>query len=82
MNFEPAFNILGDDEDYIYSAEMLKMICPSAVGDYVKIIFLDTVYANPDRHTFNFGILRVADTGEVLCLAPNFDNNIALIAKG
>ena len=82
VNFEPAFNILGDDEDYIHSVEMLKMICPSAVGDYVKMIFLDTVCANPDRHTFNFGILRDADTGKVLGLAPNFDNNMALIAKG
>ena len=56
VNFEPAFNILGDDEDYIKSAEMLKMICPDAVGDYVKMVFLDTICANPDRHTFNFGL--------------------------
>ncbi len=26
VNFEPAFNILGDDEDYIKSVEMLKSI--------------------------------------------------------
>ena len=82
VNFEPAFNILGDDEDYIKSVEMLKMMCPDAVGDYVKMLFLDTICANPDRHTFNFGLLRDADTGKILGLAPNFDNNMALISRG
>lgn len=82
VNFEPAFNILGDDEDYIKTVEMLKMICPDAVGDYVKMLFLDTICANPDRHTFNFGVLRDTDTGEILGLAPNFDNNMALISRG
>ena len=82
VNFEPAFSILGDDEDYIKSVEMLKMICLDAVCDYVRMLFLDTVCANPDRHTFNFGILRDADTGEILGLAPNFDNNMALISRG
>ena len=33
VNFEPAFNILGDDEDYIKTVEMLKEICPDAIGD-------------------------------------------------
>lgn len=82
VNFEPAFNILGDAEDYIKTVEILKMICPDAVGDYVKMLFLDTICTNPDRHTFNFGVLRDADTGEILGLAPNFDNNMALISRG
>lgn len=82
VNFEPAFNILGYDEDYIKAVEMLKMVCPDAVGDYVKMLFLDTICANPDRHTFNFGVLRDVDSGEVLGLAPNFDNNMALISRG
>ena len=82
VNFEPAFNILGDDEDYIKTVEMLKVVCPDAIGDYVNMLFLDTICANPDRHTFNFGVLRDADSGEILCLAPNFDNNMALISRG
>ena len=82
VNFEPAFNILGDDEDYIKTVEMLKSICPDAIGDYIKMLFLDTICANPDRHTFNFGVLRNADSGEILGLAPNFDNNMALISRG
>ena len=35
-----------------------------------------------DRHTGNFGLLRDVKTGEILSLAPNYDNNIALIANG
>ena len=82
VNFEPAFAFMGDNEDYIETLEKLKLICPGAVGDYVKMLFLDTICANPDRHTFNFGILRDTQSGKVLGLAPNFDNNIALISRG
>ena len=82
VNFEPAYSLLGDDEDYIKTLEMLKELCPDAVGDYVKMLFLDTICANPDRHTFNYGVLRDADSGKVLGLAPNFDNNMALISRG
>lgn len=82
VNFEPAFAFMGDNEDYIETVEMLKAICPEAVEDYVKMLFLDTICANPDRHTFNFGVLRDTDSGEILGLAPNFDNNMALISRG
>lgn len=82
VNFEPAYSLLGDDEDYIKTLKMLKKLCPDAVGDYVRMLFLDTICANPDRHTFNYGVLRDADSGRVLGLAPNFDNNMALISRG
>ena len=35
-----------------------------------------------DRHTENFGFMRDAYTGEIVSLAPNYDNNIALISRG
>lgn len=50
--------------------------------DYVKMIFLDTLVANPDRHTFNYGILRNSENGNIIGFAPNFDNNRALISRG
>ena len=37
---------------------------------------------NMDRHTENFGLLRDVETGNVISLGPNYDNNIALISKG
>lgn len=34
------------------------------------------------KDTFNYGLLRDVNTGEILNLAPNFDNNLALISRG
>ena len=82
VNFESAYSFVGDNEDYIDNVNALRRLCPDSVGDYVKMLFLDTICANPDRHTFNYGILRNTDTGEIIGLAPNFDNNMALISKG
>lgn len=82
VNFEPASTFMGDNEDYLAVVKALEKICPEAIEDYVKMIFLDTVTANPDRHTNNFGLLRDTKTGKFIGLAPNFDNNMALIARG
>ena len=82
VNFEPAFSFMNDTEDYIATLNVLRDLCPDGIGDYVQMLFLATVCANPDRHTFNFGILRNTETGDVLGLAPNFDNNMALISRG
>ncbi len=80
--FEPAFSFMGDEEDYEKVTKKLKELCPRAIPDYVRMIFLDTVTANPDRHTGNFGLMRDAETGDLLELAPNFDNNMGLISRG
>ena len=82
VNFEPASTFMGDNEDYIDVVKALEKLCSHAITDYVKMIFLDTICANPDRHTNNFGLLRDVKTGELLGLAPNYDNNMALIARG
>ena len=82
VNLEPASTFMGDNEDYGDVVKALEKICPNAIPDYIKMIFLDTVCANPDRHTNNFGLLRDVKTGELLGLAPNYDNNMALIARG
>ena len=82
VNFEPASAFMGDNEDYFDVIESLERLCSKAIPDYIRMIFLDTVCANPDRHTNNFGLLRDTESGELLGLAPNFDNNMALIARG
>ena len=81
-NFEPAYSFMGDNEDYIAVVNKLQDLAPQTIPDYVRMIFMDTITANPDRHTFNFGLLRDAETGKIVSLAPNFDNNMALIARG
>ena len=81
-NFEPALTFMGEDEDYENVITALKELCPSAVPDYIRLIFLDALVFNPDRHTANFGLLRDKKTGEFLSLAPCFDHNMALISNG
>ena len=82
VNFEPASAFMGDNEDYIDVVKALETICPQAIPDYVRMIFMDTICANPDRHTNNFGLLRDVKTGELIGFAPNYDNNMALISRG
>ena len=82
VNFEPAFAFMGDNEDYEEVFSKLEELCPQAKADFVKMIFLDTIVANPDRHTANFGLLRDIKTGKLIGFAPLFDHNMALIARG
>lgn len=82
VNFEPASAFMGDNEDYFDVVKTLEQICPEAVPDYIRMIFMDTICANPDRHTNNFGLLRDTQTGKLVGFAPNYDNNMALISRG
>ena len=81
VNFEPASTFMGDNEDYEDVIQKLREICPKAIPDYIRMIFLDTIVVNPDRHTSNFGLLRDTNTGECIGLAPLFDHNLALISN-
>ena len=82
VNFEPAFAFMGDNEEYEDVFAKLEELCPQAKTDFVRMIFLDTIVANPDRHTANFGLLRDIKTGKLIGFAPLFDHNMALIAIG
>jgi hypothetical protein len=44
--------------------------------------YFDGLILNMDRHENNYGVLRDPDTGEILSLAPFYDHNISLIARG
>lgn len=82
VNFEPMRALADDDEDYENCFNILNEISPDIAGQYLLLLWMDTVCYNMDRHTENFGLLRDVKTGEIISLAPNYDNNIALIAKG
>lgn len=83
VNFEPLDAVMGENvEDYLHTYNTLKPFGQDIASNYVSIVFMDALCANPDRHSFNLGVLRDVDTGKVLCLAPNFDNNMALISRG
>ncbi|MDD3350191.1 MAG: hypothetical protein PHC40_04960 [Eubacteriales bacterium] len=81
-NFEPAASFLGDNEDYSDNYHAFQQFGQRIADEYLSLIVLDTLCVNMDRHTYNYGVLRDQETGEILRLAPNFDNNIALIARG
>ena len=82
VNFEPASSFMGDNEDYVDVVKALEKLYPDAIPDYIRMVFMDTICANPDRHTNNFGLLRDTKTGELIGFAPNYDNNMALISRG
>jgi len=82
VNYEPAEGLVGGDEDYTVNFNALANLSENCIGDYIKTIYMDTLCFNMHRHTKNYGILRNADSGEVLGMAPNFDNNIALVSRG
>ena len=83
--FEPydSFRFFFDntsDDDSVISRNI------SRLGDdfdkaWRRILLADAVFENTDRHMRNFGVIRSSATGEVLRLAPNFDNNQAYLAN-
>ena len=82
MNFETADGIVGGDDDYEHCFQLLYSLSPKIAEQYLRLIWMDTLCLNMDRHTKNFGILRDTETGKILRLAPNYDNNVALISRG
>ena len=82
VNFEPIRALVDDDEDYENCFRVLYGISTEIAKQYLLLLWTDSVCYNMDRHTENFGLLRDVKTGKILSLAPNYDNNIALIAKG
>ncbi len=82
VNFEPISSLVGDDDNYQHCFEEINSISEDLAEQYLTLIWMDSICYNMDRHTQNFGLLRDIETGEILSLAPNYDNNIALIAKG
>lgn len=45
--------------------------------DIKEMFLLDALVSNTDRHEFNIGILRDVNTGKIVGMSPNYDNNLA-----
>ena len=78
-SFRFAFSDPSDDEDVI--AHNLASIGAEFASAWKRIMLADAVFLNTDRHMRNFGVIRSSQTGNVLRLAPNFDNNQAYLAN-
>lgn len=81
-NLEHMSSFVGDNEMYDDSFKILKELSNDLAKDYLKIIYLDTLCYNVDRHTENYGVLTDPNTGRIVKMAPNYDNNISLLARG
>jgi len=77
-NFEPMFSLANDNEDNYYIFKILLNINKQLAIDYIKLYWFDTIVYNVDRHNQNYGLLRDRKTGDIISLAPNFDNNMSL----
>lgn len=82
INYESARSLVRDEEDYLFNYKKIYQLNPSMAKEYLDILFMDTICLNMDRHTENYGFMRNSETGEFIGMAPNYDNNIALISRG
>ena len=65
------------DENMEYNYETLYAIDPALAKQYMDIKYMDALVNNVDRHTKNYALLTAQETGEILRLAPNYDNDQA-----
>ena len=77
-NFEPMLG-LTEEEDYNTIFDILLNIGKNFASQYLLLSFFDCLINNIDRHNENLGLLRNKKTGKIISLAPNFDNNLALL---
>ncbi len=49
--------------------------------DGIRMLIIDAIIGNGDRHAGNFGWLRSTDTGKYICMAPLYDFDHALDSK-
>ena len=79
--FIPIYKFL--DSEKVYSYEDLIAFCQQygCEEDFRRMIVLDAVIFNVDRHLGNFGFIIDNDTFEILRFAPVFDHNMALLAR-
>lgn len=82
VNYETAYSWIGENEDYVDNYKYLENISSKLADQYVELLLMDSFCRNGDRHTGNYGILRDVNTGDILSLAPNYDNNQSLICSG
>ena len=79
--FEPIASLADNNDNYEYVYKVIEPLGDKIIKQYLSLIFFDSVVYNIDRHNENLGLLRDKDSGEIISLAPNFDNNMALISS-
>ncbi|MCL2170307.1 MAG: hypothetical protein FWB74_09840 [Defluviitaleaceae bacterium] len=73
-SLEPIFSLIDEHND---PEDVLKVLPEALHEDYRRMLFLDALMFNWDRHEFNFGITTDID-GNIKGLTPLFDFNLSL----
>lgn len=79
--FVPIYKYL--DSSKIYNYPQLIAFCKELgmEEEFRRMIILDAIIFNVDRHLGNFGFIVDNETFEILRFAPVFDHNMALLAR-
>lgn len=80
FNFEPISSIAGSNDKYEHVFPLILELSKDLAKQYLTLMYFDCLVNNVDRHNENYGFLRNRKNGKIVSLAPNFDNNVALIA--
>lgn len=81
VNLDHASGLIGSAyDDYPLNYKAFSRISPDMAAAYLDMLYMDALCCNTDRHENNYGVLRSAQTGEVISFAPLFDHNLALFA--
>ena len=67
--------------DFELALSYFEDIGAAAADKFRSLAVFDSIIANTDRHVGNFGVLRDNATGEILDIAPIFDNNVSLFTR-
>ncbi len=79
--FVPIYKYLDGEKKYRFR-DIIEFLKPYGFEkDFKRMIVLDAVIMNPDRHFGNFGFIVDNDTFEVLDFAPVFDHNMSMLAR-
>lgn len=81
FNFEPISSLAGEDDSYENVFNVCFKLGKDIAKQYILLIYFDTIVENVDRHNENLGVMRNKKSGKIVSLAPNFDNNVALISR-
>lgn len=77
-NLEHIYGIAGDNDNYDVVFNSLYKISKNIAKQYLELILFDAIVYNVDRHNENCALFRDKKTGDIISLAPNYDNNISL----
>jgi len=83
--FEPydslRFMFEDKSDDAFVICENIASLGAEFERDYRRLLLADALFMNIDRHLRNYGVIRSSVTGEIVRMAPNFDNNQAYCAN-